>query len=205
MTEIWEPKGDAMIDREKPLNIKIGVAERSDPVYALNKAGDFSKKSVREPEWPQDAHTKQPLQEINENRSEGAKRFEDVIARVIQLGEIPRGFQYNTTRAGNDDVDSGMGVVVLGKSNPQEEYQKRLESISQLINESKNQSQSSFPWPPSRAKLRDKNNPGHDTDVADRRKLEASFLSIPHASSPDMKDAVKISTEHNRELKTVED
>ena len=54
-----------MIDKGKPLNLVVGKVERSDPVYAVNKDGDFSKKSVREPEWPQDADEKQPLSEIN--------------------------------------------------------------------------------------------------------------------------------------------
>ena len=193
-----------MIDKEKPLNIDIGVAKRSDPVYAINKAGDFSKKSVREPEWPQDAQPIQSMQDINENNSEGKKRFEDVIARVIQLGEIPRGLQYNTDHS-TDSGDNAKGVIALGHSDPQERYEDRLKSISTIIDSSRNTPQPSFPWPVSRAKVKDKNDPGHNPNVANRVKLEASFISIPNAASDDKRDGILVTPKSRDNLRTLED
>jgi hypothetical protein len=180
-----------MIDKEKPIGTeRIGISTRdlSTP-YAVNKAGDFSKKSVREPEWPQDAAPKQPLEEINMNRSRGKAAFEDVLARVYQLGEIPRGAQIQTI-ASSDDGDSARGVSALPHSEPQAAWQKRLEDMKAMIFSAVNEPKPS-------------NDPGHDTNVKDRRQEDAPFIMVPSVSSDFKKELVNFKPERS-ELKTLD-
>jgi hypothetical protein len=193
-----------MIDKEKPIGTeRIGISTRdlSTP-YAVNKAGDFSKKSVREPEWPQDAAPKQPLEEINMNRSRGKAAFEDVLARVYQLGEIPRGAQIQTI-ASSDDGDSARGVSALPHSEPQAAWQKRLEDMKAMIFSAVNEPKPSFPFQKTKVKLLDKNDPGHDTNVKDRRQEDAPFIMVPSVSSDFKKELVNFKPERS-ELKTLD-
>lgn len=92
-----------MIDKGKQLKIPMGVQTTSDPVYAVNQAGDFSKQSVKEKPWPQDAQEKQPMQEHNEGRSLGAIIVKDAIARMVQLGDVPRGLAMTSFKSGNGE------------------------------------------------------------------------------------------------------
>lgn len=126
------------MDETSKLSIKVKVPVTSNAVYAVNKDGDFGKASVREKNWPSNAEKKQSVDEINKGNSTGAKRFEDYINRVIQLGEMPRGLAVTVTNATNSNVDSGMGVVAIPTETVDDAYKKRMADISKAIEFSKN-------------------------------------------------------------------
>jgi len=191
-----------MIDKEKPLNIVVGKVERSDPVYAINKDGDFSKKSVREPEWPQDAQEKQTLSAINENRSNGAMRFQDAIKRVIQLGDLPKGIPLFAVTSSGSDPDNAMGIVPLPKSDLQERQAERMKAVDAAIKQSQNMPMS-FEWIKSRAKMTNKNDAGYNENVSDREKLIPVVDSVPLAGSNDGKDVLKVDVKKNIDLKVL--
>ncbi len=191
-----------MIDKGKPLNLVVGKVERSDPVYAVNKDGDFSKKSVREPEWPQDADEKQPLSEINENKSKGAMRFQDAIKRVIQLGELPKGMPLYAITSSGSESDNAMGIVPLPKSDLQEHQAERMKAVDAALAQSQNTPQS-FEWIKSRAKMVDRNDPGHDENVSGRDKGLPIVDSVPLAGSSDGKDVLKVDVKKNIDLKVL--
>ena len=157
-----------MIDKEKPLtSIKLLSPETSNPVYAVNQAGDFSKKSVREPEWPQDAEEKHPLSEINDSQSAGAKRFEDAKHRVILLGDTPRGLDIVSPFSGGTDKDNAMGVVPLPQTSTLAAFEERLASLAKDMEQGTNPP-TPIPIPRSKAKLLDKNDPGHNEEKSKR-------------------------------------
>jgi hypothetical protein len=191
-----------MIDKEKPLNLVVGKVERSDPVYAVNKAGDFSKKSVREPEWPQNAEEKQPLSEINENKSKGAMRFQDAIKRVIQLGELPKGMPLYAITSSGSESDNAMGIVPLPKSDLQEHQAERMKAVDAALAQSQNSPQS-FEWVKSRAKMTDKYDTGSNKNVSGRDHGIPVVDSIPLAGSSDGKDVLKVDVKKNIELKVL--
>ena len=194
--------GDLMIDKSKPLNIELGVQKRTDPVYAVNKSGDFSKKSTREPEWPQNAEEKQPLSDINENKSKGVLRFEDVKKRVIQLGDIPRGIDHMAVSASGNESDNAMGVVPLQASGVQEHYEQRLASVKDALAQSMNPPEF-FPLGKSRAKIIDKNDPGHVEEKAKRSQPIAIVDGIPSDEAPSGKKLINVSSFKNTELRTL--
>jgi len=191
-----------MIDKEKPLNLTVGHVERRDHIYAVNKDGDFSKTSVRESEWPQNAEEKQPLSEINENKSKGAMRFQDAIKRVIQLGELPKGMPLYAITSSGSESDNAMGIVPLPKSDLQEHQAERMKAVDAAIRQSQNTPQS-FEWIKSRAKMTDKNDTGSNNSVSGRDKGIPVVDSIPQAGSNEGKDAIKVDIKKNIELKVL--
>ena len=191
-----------MIDKEKPLNLTVGNLERRDPVYAVNKAGDFSKKSVREPEWPQNAEEKQPLSAINENKSNGAMRFQDALKRVIQLGDLPKGLPLYAITSSGSEADNAMGIVPLPKSDLQERQADRMKAVDAAIRQSQN-TPMSFEWIKSRTKMTDKNDTGSNNSVSGRDKGIPVVDGIPQAGSSEGKDVLKVDVKKNIELKVL--
>lgn len=191
-----------MIDKEKPLNLTVGNVERRDHIYAVNKDGDFSKKSVREPEWPQNAEEKQPLSEINENKSRGAMRFQDALKRVIQLGDLPKGLPLYAITSSGSDPDNAMGVLPLPKSDLQERQAERMKAVDAAIKQSQN-TPMSFEWIKSRTKMTDKNDTGSNQNVAGRDHGIPVVDSIPLAGSKEGKDVLNVDIKKNIELKVL--
>ena len=146
-----------MAEQEASQNITLGKAKTSDAVYAVNKAGDFSKGSVREKNWPSDADEKQDIQELNKQNSNGAKRFEDAIARVIQLGDVPRGISSVNPRSGNDERDSAMGVITLPHSDLQARFEGRMKDLGDIIIQA--HKPASSPYANTKVEIIDKNEP----------------------------------------------
>jgi hypothetical protein len=190
-----------MIDKEKPLtSIKLLSPETTDAVYAVNKAGDFSKKSVREPEWPQNADDKRPLSELNENKSLGAARFEDVKRRMIMLGDAPRGLAYVSPYSGGTDKDNAMGVVPLPQSGELESWKERLKSMEKLMDQNANPPSVPDMVPKSKAKLVDHNDPGHNEDKG--RRIGGNEVVLADAS--EARPVYKLPEMKNRDLKTLD-
>ena len=186
-----------MIDKGKKINETVGNLETRDHIYAINKAGDFSKKSVKESEWPQNAEKKQPLSDINENKSEGAKRFEDVVRRVIETGNLPRGFTH-TPISINSPRDNAMGIVTLPTDEFNERLSERIKDISGLIDEARNVPDT-FIWTKSRAKMTTPNDPGHGEKKADRVETVSVIEGIPLAGAKG-KEKIEIADFKNRDL-----
>ena len=189
-----------MIDKGKKTDMTVGNLETRDHVYAVNKSGDFSKKSVKESEWPQNAEKKQPLSEINENKSEGAKRFEDVVRRVIETGNIPRGFTHVPISI-NSPRDNAMGVVLLPTNDMNEKTLEKMKEISGLIDEARNVPDT-FMWTKSRAKMTTPNDPGHEEKKAGRVVQVSVIEGIPVAGG-EAKSKIEVSDLKNRDLSVI--
>ena len=192
-----------MVDRPKPLNIEVGRQKTGDPVYAVNKAGDFSKKSVREPDWPQNAAEKQTLSEINDSKSEGAARFMDAMRRVMFLGDMPRGLPFVSTTASNSETDSSMGLVTLPRSDLQETYRKRMEAVDSALEQSQNPPEP-FKWIKSKTVMKDKNDPGSSKAPEGTEKaISAYAIPSPATPNPTGNDIINVEPLKNKELKVL--
>jgi len=193
-----------MIDKGKPIDKVSGTMERRDHVYAINQAGDFSKKSVKEPEWPQNATEKQPLSALNENQSLGAKRFEDIIRRVTFTGDIPRGIvtEFSPSPAAvNAHSDSANGIIALPPSSMLEKFADRIKNVSDIVDGARNPPDT-FPLLKSRAKIIDKNDPGSNKEQERRMKPVATVDGIPNEASQG-KRILEVGDLKNRDLKVI--
>jgi|GEM_PF-4895359 len=189
-----------MIDKGKKIDMTVGNLETRDHVYAVNKSGDFSKKSVKEAEWPQNADKKQPLSEINENKSEGAKRFEDVIRRVIETGNIPRGFTHIPISI-NSPKDNAMGIITLPTNDMNEKMAEKIKEISGLIDEARNVPDT-FIWTKSKAKMTSPNDSGHEEKKTGRVEQISVIQGIPIAGG-EAKSKIEIADLKNRDLTVI--
>ena len=161
------------MERENPVKAEIGVLKTKDHVYAVNKSGDFSKPSAKEPWWPQDAAGKRPIidviEDLNIGKSLGAMRINVAVSQQIKLGALPRGMR--DTLSVNSHDDSDRGVVLLEPESLNEMEEKRLsEQLDHILGTAHNRP-STLPWTPKYAKVFDPNQ--------DKKKKIPSSLPAP--------------------------